>query len=1782
MAFHHRTGAQVLLNSLNSDEQTKVLKEAVTALKNYETRNLSVSPYCMSDKARLLLDESGIPLSSTPFVSHSHPVCKTLENHLLFNILPSYIKDNSFVIISMKQEKFNLFSTRNRLPFLELVNRFVTVKDVVRYSNDFVVHSSKEGFNYRSKSDFLSSNSLIPVLKKKVELEPEKRKKSLNIFMHDELHYWGYYELSAFLDLYKPNVIIGTHIFPKEIMKGYTKSVNPTVYQFEIDGDNFHFFPDGKRTESYTQKISSQFLLRARKIITKGGQIYTVSVPYTIFAHSIIVIKRGDFETEHVRFFDQSECSDLSDICKFGTDFSKSVAISTEMLTNMISYLKSLKKPDVQSAIAKLRMFKDDVTGEEIQFITEFTTMLIKNHESNKMITNDWLNNKIADLLEFAPQGIRKFFKCYKQSKLADLLNGLGKVVVKIQTVIFDKEYKKEEKNLQVLSQIKRINKTDRYALGQPISSRYAHKGGNECDRVMVSGLNKKQRIERKLNLISKSNCSITEACKHFIDDKVVPGFDVSCISGGSLNDVDFSGLKTLAAQASSRKRGGHLYLTYHSCARTTVYHAKNRKKSEKKQSTHAESDNIFVDILDMNAVETAFEKEKYRKFLENDKEGSEMNKTEKEDTTSPVNTSMFPPQLSKIEQSEIHEVSITGELTIDSMVNTGPIKSFKYVEYDMGDEKYIPIDKFNKLNVNGDGNCLFHCIALKSGFSVDQLKKLIRNSIDDMKMDDAQKDLLISELNTSELPGPTSIGAISFVLDMGIRVIEYEDNTMKCSLINSEPYINLYLHDAHFQLLELKNICVIKCISKIIKKPCFYIMKRIYNTCRHIYYELQEGHGLDIAFLGELFTSLGLHVKVHIDGEIFEFGEVGPIAEILIENNHMSLLDRPAFVDGSHSSKVERDIFVPEDKLKSLTMVNKRHIIPSEARVTRLYESFLDGYTGVIAAEILSNRKVMFDYSERLVSFHVGIFGSGKSRSFINFCKANQGYLILVISPRKELANDLTGKMGLSKKTSIKICTFESALNFMPWSGNLIIIDELQLCPPGYLDLFLAMSNKNTKFVVTGDPCQASYDNETDRLIFDEVPTDFEYHMMGEEYSYNATSHRFVNANFRSRMPANLRFTEHVSEPWLMETDINEVKKSEADAILVSSFGELGYYKKMFKDKRVMTFGQSTGLTFNYVAIVVSRTSFSTDERRWLVALTRSRQTILFFFEETLSPEVVLEIDPDHLLSLFMTEKASVETLFEKNFLNSKAKIVSSFKVGADEVDREERLMGDPWLKSMIDLAQRPFTSEEEMIEADIKENFGKVHVPIEEKEVYRSKIVDLFTPKERREMRIRNMQSQQFSDKEEPRNKNLITNQAQKFESIYPRHRNSDSVTFLMAVKKRLSFSQPRKEMQKYLMNKRKGEEMADAFEKYIPIRSNFSRQKFLEAKAEFECKKLEKSKATIENHAQRSNRDWKVDDALIFMKSQLCTKFEKRFVEAKAGQTLACFSHIVLCRFAPYIRYMEKIVNENLPKNFYIHNGKNFDELNDYVKTHSFSGRCIESDYEAFDASQDSQILAFEVAIMKRMNMPQEFIDDYVWLKCNLRSKLGNMAIMRFTGEAATFLFNTMANIVFTIMAYDLKGDECILFAGDDMCMNTVRRANWRYTHILKNLKLKAKVGITDEPTFCGWRLTIHGIYKRPQLILERFLIAIENGNLENCIDNYAIECSYAYKLGDRLVSMFSEEECCAHYTLVRYIIKKRYLLKCSISKLFKDCDEQLCGKVKAIDFGQWFFGNRPSNN
>jgi hypothetical protein len=83
-----------------------------------------------------------------------------------------------------------------------------------------------------------------------------------------------------------------------------------------------------------------------------------------------------------------------------------------------------------------------------------------------------------------------------------------------------------------------------------------------------------------------------------------------------------------------------------------------------------------------------------------------------------------------------------------------------------------------------------------------------------------------------------------------------------------------------------------------------------------------------------------------------------------------------------------------------------------------------------------------------------------------------------------------------------------------------------------------------------------------------------------------------------------------------------------------------------------------------------------------------------------------------------------------------------------------------------------------------------------------------------------------------------------------------------------------------------------------------------------------------------------------------------------------------------------------------------------------------------------------------------------------------------------------------------------------------------------------------------------LTYFGIYKKPQLVFERICIAKETNNLHNCIDNYAIEISFAYVKGELAVCHMDKEELDAFYNCVRAVVKCKHLLKSDVRELFRN--------------------------
>jgi hypothetical protein len=80
---------------------------------------------------------------------------------------------------------------------------------------------------------------------------------------------------------------------------------------------------------------------------------------------------------------------------------------------------------------------------------------------------------------------------------------------------------------------------------------------------------------------------------------------------------------------------------------------------------------------------------------------------------------------------------------------------------------------------------------------------------------------------------------------------------------------------------------------------------------------------------------------------------------------------------------------------------------------------------------------------------------------------------------------------------------------------GAVVIVDEIQLYPPGFLDLALFLLPKGIRLFLLGDPCQSDYDSEKDRHILGPLRADVLRLLEGRAYNFNTLSHRFQGSIF-------------------------------------------------------------------------------------------------------------------------------------------------------------------------------------------------------------------------------------------------------------------------------------------------------------------------------------------------------------------------------------------------------------------------------------------------------------------------------------------------------------------------------------------------------------------------------------------------------------------------------------------------------------------------------------------
>ncbi|URG39499.1 Rep [Hippeastrum latent virus] len=1966
MALTYRTPMEDIVSAFEPATQAAIANTAAVSYKNMEENLFSHFNFFLSPVAKQKLSNAGIYLSPFSAVVHSHPACKTLENYILYKVLPTYL-DSRFTMIGIKNNKLNSLKSRNpKLQMVEVVNRYVTSADVSRYSSEFVCRRSEAHVSLKRHARELCGPTLH-------DLVPHMMKVTNKYtFIHDELHYWKPQELCTFLEVFSPEILLGTVVYPPELLIGSTSSLNKWCYEFEIVGSDFMFYPDGVRSEGYLQPVSGGYLLKSNKISLASGEIYCVDVICSKFAHHLISITRGDRITPSYRAFAPFDAVSYSALRSISKTARPCIPVSFDIVSRIYRYLRTLKKPDKQSAMAKLSQISPDPSGVEIKFVQEFAELVIDTETIRSTLNPQRLRNFFGKLGQRLPGVLASKIDAVKEMCLDSFIETLEPFTIGIKLKelshlenfetwsTLDAEAEDDfelPENLEVqFIQGKARAIPDRVAQGY--LGLLMDCGRGSCRSTWVSrelvlehgsaavarGMSVKEREQCTASLVQEKCRSMFKNSMHFGLAAIELVGDLDELSAGMAkriqqiargrkrHDIYTMGLRWFfSGDAADTKYltqwGEHaavvqeigkkwrmcidevcgskvrLRKTKNTRAYTQLLgHVRAKKQAGERAQDRCPADAspsmadcsaaICSQCTGGNARRSLAYTEHMFKTPDETKHGVVgwyshggaactleeqvheslgwpewlelwcvangvaqkydccfVQKCAAEDNTiGPMinnehvevsegalwvnlqGTTKFsmicaPGKFElELKDSECFEISngASEGHGIESALCAGDslsarfmcLKKTKQVDTNAMEQPEVggappeadrttvnqsahqPLhsselekvggctrtakkwpygSNFKVVETPGDGSCFWHSLSYFMGVTPELIKSLaIKHTFDSGVLNNELRICAGENAYTTD----AGIFAAALVHRVEIRVLEVDCGILHCFTVDSPRQVCLIrLKGQHFEPILLRNGCVITAVAKHLGRremDIFAVIER--EASRELCFEIWRGAGISMASIQSVFAIFDIRGVVKGKESTTVLNAQGAFEGLFsLRDDHLEYIGRkkdpccePLLVANKAKVFGAADL---DELRQGGTMIE---FTIEHARAKILADSFHSGGTGVLQSEIFNAKA---NFSERFkradgtmveICVICGVFGSGKSHGFLELMQRSSGKIVDFVAPRRALCDEMRRKLEIPKtkrkagQENWQICTFEKFLDRCAFllPGQLVCFDEFQLYPPGYFDLCLSLSAPGVHFVLLGDPCQSNYDNERDRGNFIGMSSNVDKILGAREYKYVVLSKRFTNANFLGRIPAEIAAEqlclteEHVIRQGVEY--ITDVCANFDNVVLVSSFDEKKLVYSYVPLAKVYTFGESTGMTFKRGCILITSVSERTSELRWLTALTRFRENISFVLCAPLHLQNVMLSYRGRCLAKFLAKTAKVEDLLKVLPGKPDYQMAYGKLIGRDEGVREEKLAGDPWLKGMVDLMQAEDQEDVEVLQEICTEEWFKTHLPRDELESVRARWVHRIMAREFRECRMGHLVSEQFTDEYSKQKGGIeLSNAAERFEAIYPRHRASDTVTFIMAVKKRLRFSRPAVECAKIMKAQQYGKFLLDEFLKKVPLKRARDTAMFEQVRQEFFDKKTSKSAATIENHSGRSCRDWLLDTAQIFSKSQHCTKFDNRFRVAKAAQSIVCFQHEVLCRFAPYMRYIEKKLHQALPDKFYIHSGKGLEQLDGWVKKYRFDGICTESDYEAFDASQDQYIVAFEVAVMNYLGLPRDLVRDYLYIKTHLGCKLGNFAIMRFSGEASTFLFNTMANMLFTFLRYDIRGDEAICFAGDDMCASRRLRIRDEHSQFLGKLKLKAKVQFTNKPTFCGWNLCPDGIYKKPQLVLERMCVAKENNNLANCIDNYAIEVAYAYKMGERAVNRMDEEEAASFYNCVRIIVRNKHLLRSNVREVFE---------------------------
>nr|QED43323.1 replicase [Garlic virus C] len=463
------------------------------------------------------------------------------------------------------------------------------------------------------------------------------------------------------------------------------------------------------------------------------------------------------------------------------------------------------------------------------------------------------------------------------------------------------------------------------------------------------------------------------------------------------------------------------------------------------------------------------------------------------------------------------------------------------------------------------------------------------------------------------------------------------------------------------------------------------------------------------------------------------------------------------------------------------------------------------------------------------------------------------------------------------------------------------------------------------------------------------------------------------------------------------------------------------------------------------------------------------------------------------------------------------------------------DKLDSTPYLKTLISGVREDEEAgrEQPPPEPVVREGPTKTHIPISNNNVQLENKIETMEDKDTREL---------WSGEEKT---NLMQTQDPVIQ-LFPHQQAKDEALFKITINERIRLATPAANKRALTETLNAGDLLFEAYASFMNVpRETQAFDKRLWA----HCRQLalrtylSKPTANLQQGAKRQDPDFPDNAIALFNKSQWVKKLEKVGCRFKAGQTISAFKQSTVLLTTTMALYLRKKREGHQPDNVFIMCEKTPEQFNSFVLTKwDFSRPNYTSDYTQYDQSQDAAFLNFELRKARHFGVPDEVVDFYAFIKTHAKTFLGNLAVMRLSGEGPTFDANTECNIAYDALRFQLDHTVKACYAGDDLVRDKAceERPGWKYSEPL--FSLKAKPLVTNKPDFCGWRLTKYGIVKSPVQLYQSLQLALKLGKVEEVKRSYAIDYLFAYRLGDQLYDIFDEDEMAKHQLVTRTLIKK----------------------------------------